>query len=68
MIIQVKLIYSISVKALEKQTKTLKIEEQKKIHALKVLKPGMEHLTVKDAILQYQLKEEANEIIKNNKI
>ena len=46
----------------------MKIEKQKKIHALKVLKPGMEHLTVKDAILQYQLKEEANEIIKNNKI
>ena len=51
--------YSPLGKAFEKQIKQLKIEEKKQVEASEVLKPNTQKLTIKDAISENKLTEEA---------
>ena len=56
-------------KAFEKQTKTIEEQGEKQVEALEVLKPNTQKLTIKDAIQENTLTEEAkNELSKIKKI
>ena len=59
MIGQAKFTYSRSGKDLQKQTKTIEEQGEKKVKALEVLKPNIQKLTIKDVILENALSEEA---------
>ena len=56
-------------KAFEKQTKTIEEQGEKQVEALEVLKPNTQKLTIKDAIQENTLTEEAkNELSKIKEI
>ena len=65
---QAKFIYSPLGKAFEKQIKAIEEREKNQVEALKVLKPIVKKLTIKDAIPENTLSEEVkNELNKLNK-
>ena len=69
MIEQAKITYSLLVKALEKQRKTIEEQGKKQVEALEVLKPDTQKLTIKDVVPENTLNEEAtNELNKVKKI
>ena len=59
MIDQGKFVYSTLGKALKEQTKTIEDKKRKQVEALKILKPGVKKLIIKDVIPKDQLNEEA---------
>ena len=59
MIEETKFTYSPFQKVFWKQTKTIKDQERKQVKALKVLKPDVPQLTIKDVIPKNELNEEA---------
>ena len=59
MIEETKFTYSPLQKVFWKQTKTIKDQERKQVKALKVLKPDVPQLTIKDVIPKNELNEEA---------
>ena len=66
---QARFTYSQLGKAFEKQTKTIEEQEKKQVDALEVLKPITQKLTIKDAIPENKLPEEAkNELNKIKEI
>lgn len=59
MIEETKFTYSPLQKVFWKQTKTIKDQERKQVKALKVLKPDVPQLTIKDVIPKNKQNEEA---------
>ena len=65
MIEQAKIAYSLLVKALEKQRKTIEEQGKKQVEASEILKPNTQKLTIKDVVPENAWNEEAkNELNK----